>query len=172
MRPGPRPLPMKPRKVRGGVKVPAGDIAPPSSHTAWASQRWIRLIEQAAVGQPLVEGLEYARLGQTKRMEIAPGSVAAAVQGRSERPYTVTISLATFKPDEWDKVVAAMSEGAIYAAKLLAGELPPNIEDIFGPQALKLFPTDASELKVECNCAQVMAVYNQGLSVRRPWQSE
>jgi uncharacterized Zn finger protein len=166
MRPGPRPLPAKPRKVRGGVKLPAGDIAPPASHTAWASQRWLRLIEQAAVGQPLVEGLEYARLGQTKRLEVTPGQVAAAVQGRADRPYTTTIALTPFSTEDWERVVAAMSEGAIYAAKLLAGELPPNIEDIFGPLGLKLFPTEPAELKVSCNCAQIMAARESALSVR------
>src|SRR4051794_21721168 len=105
MRPAPRPLPTKPRKVRGGVRLPAGDIAPPSSHTAWAAQRWLRLIEQAVVGQPLAEGLEYARLGQTKRLEVNSGQAAAAVQGRAERPYTVTISLSTFNNEQWEQVV-------------------------------------------------------------------
>jgi uncharacterized Zn finger protein len=166
LRPGPRPLPAKPRKVRGGVRLPAGDIAPPSSHTAWASQRWLRLIEQAAVGQPLVEGLEYARLGQAKRLEVTPGQVAAAVQGRAERPYTTTIALAPLSAEQWEQVVLAMSEGAIYAAKLLSGELPPNIEDIFGPLGLKLFPTDPSELKVSCNCAQIMAARESAMSAR------
>lgn len=166
LRPAPRPLPAKPRKVRGGVKLPAGDIAPPSSHTAWASQRWLRLVEQAAVGQPLVEGLEYARLGQTKRLEATPGQVAGAVQGRAERPYTTRIALTPLTPEQWEKVVLAMSEGAIYAAKLLSGELPPNIEDIFGPLGLKLFPTDPSELKVSCNCAQIMAARESAMSVR------
>jgi uncharacterized Zn finger protein len=146
--------------------LPAGDIAPPSSHTAWASQRWLRLIEQAAVGQPLVEGLEYARLGQTKRLEVTPGQVAAAVQGRAERPYATAIALTPLTPEQWEQVVSAMSEGAIYAAKLLSGELPPNIEDIFGPLGLKLFPTDPSELKVSCNCTQVMAARESAMSVR------
>lgn len=166
LRPSPRPLPAKPRKVRGGVKLPAGDIAPPSSHTAWASQRWLRLIEQAAVGQPLVEGLEYARLGQTKRLEVTPGQVAAAVQGRAERPYTTTVALTPLAHEQWEQVVSAMSEGAIYAAKLLSGELPPNIEDIFGPLGLKLFPTEPAELKVSCNCAQIMAARESAMSVR------
>jgi uncharacterized Zn finger protein len=141
LRPAPRPLPSKPRKVRGGLKVPAGDIAPPASPTAWTAHRWLRVLEQAVVGQPLIEGLEYARQGQTKRMTIGPGSIVASVQGRSDRPYNTSITLATFTPEQWDKVVEAMSEGAIYAAKLLAGELPANIEDIFVPLGLKLFRT-------------------------------
>jgi uncharacterized Zn finger protein len=99
-------------------------------------------------------------------MEVRPGSLAAAVQGRAERPYTAMISLPTFVPEQWDRVVEAMSEGAIYAAKLLAGELPPNIEDVFGPLGLKLFPTEPGEVTVSCNCVQVMAARESALSVR------
>jgi uncharacterized Zn finger protein len=159
LRPAPRPLPSKPRKVRGGLKVPAGDIAPPASPTAWTAHRWLRVLEQAVVGQPLIEGLEYARQGQTKRMTIGPGSIVASVQGRSDRPYNTSITLATFTPEQWDKVVEAMSEGAIYAAKLLAGELPANIEDIFVPLGLKLFPTSPAELTVSCDCRAAMAAH-------------
>src|SRR5262245_17792489 len=166
LRPGPRPLPSKQRKVRGGVRLPAGDIAPPSSHTAWASQRWLRLIEQAAVGQPLVEGLEYARLGQTKRLEVTPGQVAGAEQGRGERPYTTSSALTPLTAEQWEQVVSAMSEGTTYAAKLLPGALPPNIEDIFGVLRRKFFPTDPSELKVSCNCSQIMAARESAMSVR------
>jgi uncharacterized Zn finger protein len=159
--PAPRPLPARPRKVRAGVKVPAGDIAGPA---AWAAHRWLRLLEQSAEGQVLVEGLEYARLGQTKRISIAPGSIAGSVQGRADRAYTTTISLSTFTPEQWDKVVDTMSEGAIYAAKLLAGELPPNIEDVFVPLGLKLFPTERDELKVTCDCEAINAAYRSAFS--------
>jgi uncharacterized Zn finger protein len=159
LRPAPRPLPSKPRKVRGGLKVPAGDIAPPASPTAWTAHRWLRLLEQAVVGQPLIEGLDYARQGQTKRMTIGPGSVVASVQGRSDRPYNTTITIGTFTTEHWDKVVETMSEGAIYAAKLLAGELPANIEDLFVPLGLKLFPTSPAELTVSCDCRAAMVAY-------------
>ncbi len=159
LRPAPRPLPSKPRKVRGGMKVPSGDIAPPASPTAWAAHRWLRVLEQAVVGQALVEGLDYARQGQTKRLTIGPGSIVASIQGRSDRPYNTTIGLSTFTTEQWDRVVEAMSEGAIYAAKLLAGELPPNIEDLFIPLGLKLFPSDAAELTVSCDCRAVIAAH-------------
>jgi uncharacterized Zn finger protein len=45
-----------------------------------------------------------------------------------------------------------MSSQARYAAALLAGELPPNIEDLFAPAGLVLFPTGASDLSVSCEC--------------------
>jgi len=149
--PSPRPPLLHPRRVRGGVKLTGGVVEGP---VLWAGQRWLRVLEQAAPGAALVEGLEYAKQGQTKRITISPGKIEAAVQGRSDRPYVTLMQLNVHAEATWERVVSAMSEGAIYAAKLLAGELPSNIEDAFAPLDLKLFPADASELKVSCTCAE------------------
>ncbi len=147
-----KPPLLRPRKVRGGIKVPAGDVAPA---TAWAAQRWLRLIEQAAEGPRLVEALDdYARAGQTKRLSFVVGRLEAAIQGRADRPYTTQISLSAFSHETWDKIVEAMAEGSLYSAKLLANELPPNIEDVFAPLGLKLFPVDPAEVKHSCTCVE------------------
>jgi uncharacterized Zn finger protein len=146
-----KPPLLRPRKVRGGIKIPAGDVASP---TAWAAQRWLRLMEQAAEGPRLVEALEeYARAGQTKRITFLPGKVDAQIQGRADRPYATQIAFESFTHETWDKVVDAMADGALYAAKLLAGELPPNIEDVFAPLGIKLFPVETAEVKHACGCA-------------------
>lgn len=160
----PAPLPAKPRRVRGGVKLAAGegigpaaaapdhapDIRPPN----WAAQRWGRLVEQAAQGAALVEGLEYARLGQTRRLSLDPGRVEAAVQGRATRAYITRIELPTYTEDQWGKLMDAMAEGAIYAAKLLSGEVPANIEDLFSPLGLRLFPLEPGDVRISCTCGQ------------------
>lgn len=151
-RPVIKPILVRPRKVRGGVKLPNGDVAPP---TAWVAQRWLRLIEQAAEGARLVEGLEdYARAGQTKKISYMVSRVDAIIQGRADRPYATSIAFDGFTPETWDKVVETMAEGALYAAKLLASELPPNIEDVFAPLGLKLFPVDSAEVKHSCSCLE------------------
>lgn len=144
-----KPKLLHPRKVRGGVKLSGGEVAGP---VLWAAQRWLRLLEQASEGAVLVEGLDYARLGQTKRIAVSPGVVEALIQGRADRPYTTTISFSTIDEASWHRVVGAMSEGAIYAAKLLAGELPSNIENVFGPLNLKLFPVEPGDATVSCTC--------------------
>jgi uncharacterized Zn finger protein len=148
-RPTVKPPLLRPRKVRGGVKVPSGDVAPAS---AWAAQRWLRLVESIAPGSRLVEGLEYAREGQAKRLNITTTGLDAAIQGRADRPYATTISFGIFSHDQWDKVVEAMTEGSLYAAKLLSGELSPNVEDIFAPLDLKLFPIEGPEVLHTCTC--------------------
>ncbi|MCC6950790.1 MAG: hypothetical protein IT433_05015 [Phycisphaerales bacterium] len=149
-RPAPRPTPMHPRRVRGGVRLSGGIVEGP---TLWAAQRWMRVVEAAAPGANLTEGLEYAKLGQIKRVSVAPGRVEAAIQGRSDRPYLTQITFGRLTDSEWEHVARVMAEGAVYSAKLLAGELPSNIEDAFGPLNLRLFPGEPSHLSVSCTCA-------------------
>jgi uncharacterized Zn finger protein len=160
-----RPIPtvkpplLHPRKVRGGVKLSGGQVEGP---TLWAAQRWLRVLEEAGAGGAMVEGLEYARQGQTKRMGASPGKIEASIQGRSDRPYATSITLGTFSEEAWERVAKAMSEGAIYAAKLLASELPSNIEDLFGPLDLRLFPTSTADVTVSCNCTEAKAAEAEG----------
>jgi uncharacterized Zn finger protein len=46
-----------------------------------------------------------------------------------------------------------MTQQAKYAAAILSGELPANIEDLFAPHGLRLFPTDPADLSPSCNCS-------------------
>ncbi|MFO0832820.1 MAG: hypothetical protein U0637_13390 [Phycisphaerales bacterium] len=151
--PAAKPPLTKPRKVKNGVKLSVTATGEAVPVGAWAAQRWMRLVEQAGEGNALVEGLEYAKEGQTKKLAITPGRVEAVVQGRADRPYTTSLTMDVIGHEDWDKAVHAMSEGAIYAAKLLAAELPPNIEDVFGPLGLRLFPAGPQEMRASCTCS-------------------
>lgn len=147
--PQPRPPSLKPRRVRGGVKLQSSE--PPGSGS-WTAARIVRLLEQAAEGSRLKEGLEYAKLGQTTRLNFDPGSITASVQGRVDRAYRTSLSLSTFNESKWESVVQAMSDQAVYAAKLLAGELPASIEDLFAPMGLRLFPAEPTDMTPACTC--------------------
>lgn len=134
---------------QSGQEIPA-DAA--SSGWTWASARWIRPVEERAPGEQLAEGLDYARIGQARSLEFKAGQVSARVQGRMPQAYKTAVRLPTFTPEQWEKVSAATAAQAKYAAALLAGELPPNIEDLFAPVGLSLFPADASDLSCSCEC--------------------
>jgi uncharacterized Zn finger protein len=112
----------------------------------------MRLAEDRAPGEQLVEGLEYARLGQTRAIEFAPGQVSAKVQGRVPTAYKTELRLPVFAHEQWAGVVASMADQARCSAALLAGELPPSIEDLFAPAGLRLFPADEQELATSCTC--------------------
>jgi uncharacterized Zn finger protein len=142
--PGSKPLP-----VEGGLKARSkrGAIA-----QTWWSERFIAVLESIVVGGRLERGRAYARRGQVVDLRLDAGAVTATVQGSRAQPYRVRARLAAFGTAEWAEVTRALADDAWYAAKLLAGEMPADIEDVFASVGLSLFPAGAGELSMECTC--------------------
>ncbi len=143
------PPPSKPRPVQGGLKARAARGAIGSS---WWSRRFLDVLESFAMGNRLTRGRSYARKGQVISLDVTPGEVRAAVQGSRARPYRVTIGLPTLAEIVWAKAEIALSEQALPSAKLLAGEVPPELEEIFAAAGAPLFPRNARELAQYCSC--------------------
>lgn len=148
----PRPVQptMHPRKVRGGVRLEQREGTP----LAWAGQRWMRLVEDHAPNAALTEGLLYARLGQTRSLQVGPGHIAARVQGRMPSAYAVDIRLPVITHEQWEQATTAMLEEARHLAGLLSGDVPAGIEDLFAPLHLRLFPIEPSDAAISCTCAR------------------
>ena len=139
----------RPRRVSGGIKAQSqrGAFA-----SRWWAKRWIAVLESFNIGARLGRGRNYARQGQVLDIQIAPGEVKAKVQGSQRRPYQVSIKLKPLSAADWRKLTEAMTEEARFGAKLLAGEMPTDIEDVFKAEGLSLFPKTHGDLKTECSC--------------------
>jgi uncharacterized Zn finger protein len=143
------PPPSVPRAVEGGLKARSkrGAIG-----QTWWSQRFIEVLESIGLGNRLARGRNYARRGQVISLDVDAGVVAAQVQGSRARPYRVRIGLAAFGKSEWTKLEHALASSAWYLAKLLAGEMPDDIEEVFTGVGLSLFPTRVADLTMDCTC--------------------
>ena len=141
--------PSRPIRVEGGIKAKSEHGAIGST---WWSRRWVSVLESFNMGARLTRGRSYARQGQVLSIDVQPGMVKAKVQGSRPRPYNVEIRLKPLSDQDWDRVTDAMADQAIFAAKLLAGEMPTNIEEAFSAVQLSLFPTAARELETDCSC--------------------
>ncbi|MGA1267228.1 MAG: SWIM zinc finger family protein, partial [Phycisphaerales bacterium] len=64
------------------------------------------------------------------------------------------LSLPHLSREQWIEVVRAMAREAVFAAKLLVGEMPESIEAPFSACGCALLPREAPELAVECNCGE------------------
>ena len=139
----------RPRKVEGGIKTKSerGVIG-----ETWWSKRWVYVLESLGMGARLTRGRAYARQGQVLSIDIQTGVVKARVQGSRIQPYAIEIRLQPLSERDWDRVTDAMASQAIFAAKLLAGEMPTNIEEAFSAVSLSLFPTMQKDLVTECSC--------------------
>lgn len=145
----PRFPPSAPRAVHGGLQTRSrrGSIG-----ETWWSERFIQVLEDIGVGSRLQRGRSYARKGQVIAIDLQAGMVTSQVQGSRSRPYRVRIGLTAFGKQDWLNLERELAENAWYAAKLLNGEMPPDIEEVFGGLGLPLFPADATELSLDCSC--------------------
>lgn len=141
--------PSRPIEVEGGIKAKSkrGKIG----RTWWAG-RWTRALEAIMDSGRLGRGRRYARKGQVLEINEQAGAITARVQGSRRTPYKVRIEIAPLSDAEWDKVIEAMAGQALFAAKLLAGEMPQNIEEAFATAGVSLFPGHSKDLITSCSC--------------------
>ena len=138
-----------PREARGGIKAQSkrGDFG-----QSWWAKRWIAVLESFDIGARLGRGRSYARSGQVLSIEIDKGKVSAKVQGSRTKPYDIELKIKTLSAADWRKLTQALSREALFEAKLLAGEMPPDIETLFKKVGLSLFPERLKDLETSCSC--------------------
>jgi len=139
----------RPIRVEGGIKARSkrGAIG-----EQWWSRRFIGVLESYGMSGRLARGRAYARAGQVLDFALAQGKVTAQVQGSRARPYQVRIGVLPLTAVQWRRVQAALAARALFRAKLLAGEMPHEIEEVFAGCGTPLFPRQASDLDMRCSC--------------------
>jgi uncharacterized Zn finger protein len=118
----------------------------------WWADRWIKALKGLMDSGRLSRGRNYARRGQVMEIEVKPGHISARVQGSRRTPYKVSIALQPLSDRQWDAVFNALAEQAIFAAQLLNGEMPADIEQVFDAVKVPLFPATRGDLKTDCSC--------------------
>ena len=141
--------PSKPRAAKGGIKAQSkqGKFG-----ESWWAKRWIGVLESFNIGARLGRGRSYARSGQVLEIQIGKEEIRAKVQGSRPRPYDVTIRIKAIPPGDWERLGGLLAKQAIFAAKLLAGEMPTDIEKAFEAAGLSLFPGKLRDLQTDCSC--------------------
>ncbi|MGP4027823.1 SWIM zinc finger family protein [Actinomadura sp. 3N407] len=132
--------PLKARTKRGSIGA------------RWWSRRFIDLLESFADKGRLSRGRTYARKGQVFGLRVAPYEVTAQVRGSAPEPYEVALGIDAIDADGWRAVERELASRAVFRARLLAGEMPPEIEWVFAELGLSLFPGSASDLHLMCDC--------------------
>jgi len=118
----------------------------------WWGNRWADVLEELVDSNRLQRGRSYARGRRVLSLDVEPGIIKASVIGSRPEPYEIEIKLKPFDDQTWDRVFDEMSGQARFAAKLLAGEMPHNIEEAFDAADVSLFPQTESDLATYCSC--------------------
>jgi uncharacterized Zn finger protein len=141
--------PTKAIKTKDGIKAQSQRGAFAKN---WWAQRWIAALERLVDSGRLSRGRSYARQGQVLSIEETKDGIAARVQGSQRSPYKIKIQIEPLTDAQWDKVIDALAEQAIFSAQLLAGEMPQEIEQAFESAKVSLFPSQRNDLKTDCSC--------------------
>jgi uncharacterized Zn finger protein len=118
----------------------------------WWARRWIEVLESFDMGSRLNRGREYAKKGHVLSIQIEEGQVIARVQGSRPKPYEIDVRMHTLPEADWAKIAGRLAEQAVFSARLLAGEMPADIEEIFEEEGLSLYPAAEGDLQAQCTC--------------------
>ncbi len=145
-----------------GDRFPPRTKQPPPKHgiklkkiaASWWGLRWISALELvlgAGAGR-LSRGRTYARAGRVHDLVVENGKLRALVTGSRPAPYEITIELSALSAATWQHVVSGMAARAQFAAELLAGQMPKELDDVFRAAGTSLFPRDRADLTTSCSC--------------------
>lgn len=143
------------RKARASTAAAVATTPPRiRAGSTWWGQRWIEALEHSSrdVVARLGRGRAYARDGHVHELQVKPGKVQAVVSDDDLDNYRVSLQIEVYSSADWQAVFAAMSNQALFAAQLLNGEMPRDIDKLFRAIGKSLFPHSAHDIDTDCSC--------------------
>jgi uncharacterized Zn finger protein len=126
----------------------------------WWGKRFIEAIENITDSGRLGRGRSYARNGKIQEYQINQGKITAKVRGSinpyfgvyKEPLYKTNIEIKPISAADWSKAIAHLGSKASLVSKLLLGEVPDNIEEVFARLKLHLLPYSGQDFHTSCSC--------------------
>lgn len=115
----------------------------------WWGKRFLIWVETLCDSGRLARGRSYARAGLVKKYAISDGCIEASVRGSGV--YSIKISLKELGKQDKSEILKAISNQAVFKAKLFSGDLPQELEKIFLKTGIPLFPS-SKDVKCACSC--------------------
>lgn len=124
---------------------------------SWWSRRWREIMERMGLGARLGRGRNYAASGQVVSLKIAGPHIEASVVGTRPDPYLITIDFRTPSDDARERIVSSLRAEPMMVARLLADDLPVEVETLFKAEGCDLFPggrlsPGKYDMTTKCSC--------------------
>ena len=150
-------------KKRYPVRIPryATGIRAQESRTgsgrSWWAKEWMRRLEAMGLKGRLGRGKNYALSGQVVSMTIEGNCVVSKIQGTRPDPYESTMRFRIPEGEARTRIVAAIRREPMLVARLLADDLPTEVDLIFWAEGYDLFPggklgPGRYDMTTSCSC--------------------
>ncbi len=117
----------------------------------WAEQ-FLGMLESLRMPGVFQQGRRYARSGKVRSLGISTSLVTGLVVDDDGATYRARIAVRAFSAADWRRIERKLAAEALHAARLLAGDLPDDLDTLLAGFGLSLFPTDLTEIALECSC--------------------
>ena len=123
----------------------------------WWARRWLEVLERMGLGARLGRGKHYAVSGQVTGMRFEGPHVEAQVVGTRPDPYRVTIDFRVPEGAAREAIVARIKGEQMLAARLIADDMPTEVEQAFRDCGLDFFPggklaPGVYDMTTACSC--------------------
>jgi uncharacterized Zn finger protein len=123
-----------------------------SGRPQW-SEQFLGMLEALRMPAQFQQGRRYARGGRVRALAISTSVVTGLVVDDDGETYRARVAVRAFSAADWHRIERALAAEAIHAAQLLAGHLPGDLDALLAGFGLTLFPSDLSEIALDCSCA-------------------
>ena len=128
-----------------------------SGGRTWWALRWRSRLEEMGLGARLGRGRNYAASGQVLSLSLAGPHVEASVVGTRQEPYSVTVDFRVPSGVSRERIVSRLRGEPMAVARLLADDLPLEVEDFFRDEGLDFFPggklgDGIDDMTTRCSC--------------------
>src|SRR5262245_9951850 len=130
--------------ARRSAAVKAGSPAcPPTTCSTWSpssrrppsmterplwSEQFLGMLEALRMPAQFQQGRRYARSGRVPSLSISTSLVTGLVQDDDGVTYRARVAVRAFSAADWHRIERALAGEALYTARLLAGELPADLD--------------------------------------------
>ena len=127
------------RVARNAFGIRAQDLRTLARGTWWA-RRWIAALEAMRLGARFGRGRQYAVSGQVTDLVAEGSHVSASVVGSRPDPYRVTLDFTAAEGAARERIAEAIRAQPMTLGRLLAGDLPVEVGELFRVEGIPLFP--------------------------------
>jgi uncharacterized Zn finger protein len=116
------------------------------------SRDFVALLEALRMPAQFQAGRRYHRAGHVRSLTISSSLAMAMVWDDEGQTYRTKVAVRAFSEPDWRKVERALAGQAIHAARLLAGQLPDDLDRLLATFGLSLFPQELEDVALDCTC--------------------
>lgn len=143
--------PTRRNRAGAGTERGTGSTGRPRYGRTWWSDRWLTALAGLGFLPARVGHGPGFRLPRIHRVEIRPGAADIGIGGPRGEWRSVTVRMEPLPSASWDRLMEVLSRRALYAARLLGGEMPEGVEPAFAEAGVQLFPGETADLVLTCD---------------------